>query len=417
MKNTSFNTSEVTQKSSAVSPHRNPLAALRRNIPLDYCYSFINNLNMSNSIWVLYLAYRGMSLMQIGLLEGVYHATSMFCEVPSGAVADLWGRKRTLLVGRICMAISCIIMLFARSFPFFALSFLVQAFSNNLNSGSEEALLYDSMKQCGREEDYMRVNGRLNVLIEVAQAIATVAGGILAEYSYTWCYGACVVIALLGFLPACFMAEPEHAEPEEEQTGRLSIPHLFKKHFLTSLRILRKQKRIRQLVVYYSIIFMVYTLLFFYSQQYFYDLGLNKIAISVIMLFVGGISCLGALASEWLYTHLRGQLVYLASGSIAFGLIGFGFHKLLPAVIALMLASFFNSVLYPVQSISLNRLIPSSQRATLISVNSMAFSVAMFLCFPVAGALAETLGLPAVFTALGILLLLGTALTHHKKIL
>ena len=95
-----------------------------------------------------------------------------------------------------------------KSFGWFAVSFAVQALGNNLNSGSEEALVYDSMKCLGQEEHYMGVYGRLNVLIEVAQGLATVAGGVLAEFSYFWCYAACVVIAVLALLPVLGMAEP-----------------------------------------------------------------------------------------------------------------------------------------------------------------------------------------------------------------
>ena len=69
---------------------------LQKNIGLDYIATFITNLNMQSSIWVLYLAYCGMNLAQIGLLEGVYHATSIICEIPSGAFADLLGRKRSI---------------------------------------------------------------------------------------------------------------------------------------------------------------------------------------------------------------------------------------------------------------------------------------------------------------------------------
>ena len=169
---------------------RNLEKKLKRNIPLDYISVFITNLNMQNSIWVLYLAYWGLNMAEIGVAEGIYHATSIICEIPSGAVADLLGRKRSMVLSRLCIAISCVIMLFARSFWFFALSFVVQALGNNLNSGSEEALVYDSMKAAGQEAHYMRVCGRLNMLIEVSQGIATVAGGILAEFSYVWCYSA-----------------------------------------------------------------------------------------------------------------------------------------------------------------------------------------------------------------------------------
>ncbi|MFR1370855.1 MAG: hypothetical protein ACLSA0_11935 [Eisenbergiella massiliensis] len=53
-----------------------------RNIPLDYIFTFLKNLDMSTSVWVLYLAFKGMNLWQIGILEGVYHITSMICEIP-----------------------------------------------------------------------------------------------------------------------------------------------------------------------------------------------------------------------------------------------------------------------------------------------------------------------------------------------
>lgn len=85
---------------------------LLRNIKLDYISIFITNLNMQGCIWVLYLTYCNMSLLQIGLLEGIYHLTSMICEIPSGAWADLMGRKKSMLISRGCITISCIIMLF-----------------------------------------------------------------------------------------------------------------------------------------------------------------------------------------------------------------------------------------------------------------------------------------------------------------
>lgn len=66
-------------------------------------------------------------------------------------------------------------------------------------------------------------------------------------------------------------------------------------------------------------------------------------------------------------------------------------------------------MLYPVQSEQLNSLIPSGQRATLISVNSMFFSVAMILVFPLAGALADMYGLTVVLVGIGLALAVFTA--------
>lgn len=378
---------------------------IRRNINLDYISTFITNLNMQSSIWVLYLAYCGMNLMQIGLLEGIYHATSIVCEIPSGALADLVGRKKSMMLGRICVTISCIIMLFTRNFWWFAISFLLQALGNNFNSGSEEALVYDSMICLGEEKDYIRINGRINTVIEVSQAIATVAGGVLAEYSYFVCYAACTVISLLAFVPVVFMKEPPVLKDGEKEE-HLTAGRLVARHFQMSFGILASDLRILKIVTYFSVVFAAHTLLFFYSQQYYSDMGYNKIQISIIMLFAGFASCLGAILSERLYRRFEKKISVFSAAVIALTLVFYSIGNPVLSIGMFIGANFFNSVLYPIESESLNRIIPSEQRATLISVNIMFFSIVMIVTFPVAGALADVWSLAPILGAFGALLLL-----------
>ncbi len=375
---------------------------LLRNITLDYINTVVTNLNMQSAIWVLYLAYCGLNLAQIGLVEGIYHATSIVFEIPSGAVADLLGRKRSMILSKICIAVSCMIMLFARSFWFFALSFIIQALGNNLNSGSEEALVYDSMKFAGQEERYMRVSGRLNMLIEVSQGIATVLGGILAEISYVWCYTACLMIALFALIPVTLMTEAPYVNAQKNQQ---SIREIVITHFWTCFAILRSDSRIMKIIVYYAVIFASETLLFFYSQQYYYEMGYNKIQISLILLVVGGSSCVGAAVSEKISERIGKRTAQVGAFVIAAAFLMYGFRNLFASVVAFSMAGFFNAALYPLQSHQLNRLIPSEQRATLISVNSMFFSIVMILLFPFVGMLADRYGLTAVLVAVGVLLI------------
>ncbi|MCI5614180.1 MAG: MFS transporter [Agathobacter sp.] len=371
----------------------------KRNIPLDYIDTFIGNLNMQSCVWVLYLAFRGMNLAQIGILEGIYHAVSIVCEVPSGAMADLLGRKKCMLISRVLIAVSCVIMLFGNNFWWFALSFGIQALGNNMNSGSEEALIYDSMKAVGNEDAYMGVYGRLNVIIEVSQQIATVVGGILAEVSFAYCYGASLVIGCLAIVPVIFMEEVP-----TNQKLEVSVPQLIRQHFKTSFDILKEDRRILKIIVFYAVVFTGHTLLFFYSQQYFSDLGYNKIQLSFIMLVVGLVSCAGALLSEKLYEKLGKKMAYLGAFGIAFAFLCYGANNLWISMVSFGVASFCNSMLYPVQSESLNELIPSEQRATLISINSMFFSIGMIVLFPLAGALADVFGLTRILVAIGVLL-------------
>ncbi len=375
---------------------------LQRNIISDYFYTFINNLNMASCIWVLYLGYHGMNLMQIGILEGIYHLTGILFEIPSGAIADLLGRKKSLFVGRLLMAIACIIMLFSTEFTGFAISFILQSLSGNFNSGAEEALVYDSLKLLAKEDRYPAISGRINMLIEVSQSIATVVGGILAEYSFGFCYFVCVIIAILSMLPVLCMTEPPLQDSHHlEETHKPTILETVRRHFRESKDILKENPRIFSVIVYYSTIFAAFTLLFFYCQQYFIDLGLNKIELSIIMLFAGITACLGALLNTKLYQLFHDKIALIGAFAIAICIIAFGCNNLYLSIGALMVSDFFNSALYPIQSATLNALIPSQKRATLLSVNSMFFSIFMILMFPIAGAIADVVGLAVSFIIIG----------------
>ncbi|MHB8061499.1 MAG: MFS transporter [Ruminiclostridium sp.] len=84
---------------------------LKRNISISYVYSFLMQLNITSAIWVLYLAFKGMSLVEIGFLEAIYHITGLFFELPTGAIADIYGKKFSVIAGRIVSVIACILMI------------------------------------------------------------------------------------------------------------------------------------------------------------------------------------------------------------------------------------------------------------------------------------------------------------------
>ncbi len=393
---------------------------IRSNVRNDYIFCFLKNFDISSSIWVLYMIFKGMSLWQIGVVEGIYHLTSLLCEVPTGALADLLGRKKVILIGRICSAISSLICLFGGNMWHFAIAFAVSAIGQNLNSGSEEALVYDSMKMLGQENRYIKVNSRLNVIIEIAQGIATVSGGVIAEYSFTWCYIISVITAVLALIPAFLFVEPEEeneikSEPKTIEDGSVLGFHVLKEHFNISITIIRSDAKLRNILLYYPFVFTFHTIVFFYGQEFFSSLGLNMIEISIIMLFASIISILGALSSEKILTLFKHRARYFASVLMGAGIIAMSGHNLIVSVIAFGVINYANSVLYPIQSTAINELIPSGQRATIISVNSMLFSVIMIVLFPICGLIADQMNLHLTFLLLGLLQLIVMVVLGRRR--
>ena len=91
-------------------PKYQPLFSLPRQkralLLLEWCTAF----RPAGSIWVLLLALRGFSLVEIGTAEGLFHVVSLCCELPSGLLADVMGRKRTLVASFAMFLISALLM-------------------------------------------------------------------------------------------------------------------------------------------------------------------------------------------------------------------------------------------------------------------------------------------------------------------
>lgn len=75
-----------------------------------YLSSALGNLSLTGA-WVAILAARGYNLVEIGIAETVFHITSLFFEIPSGILADVFGRKRMLIVSSIMRMIGNIVMI------------------------------------------------------------------------------------------------------------------------------------------------------------------------------------------------------------------------------------------------------------------------------------------------------------------
>lgn len=380
-----------------------------KNIKCDYIFCFLKNLNFAEAIWVIYLSYRGLSLWQIGVLEGIFHLSGFLFEVPSGVLADLFGRKNVMFSGRISSMMATVFMVFSHSFAGFGIGMVLSALAYNLNSGSEEALLYDSARMAAREKEYMKISSRWNVLGEGAMALATFAGGILAEISYFLCYGVDFGGVLISLFPLLFMKEPDIRVEKEKISLRKHCKEIF--------CILKEKPEVIKILTYYPIIGAFYITVYFYCQKYFTELGASRTLLGLIFLLCGGLSCLGALCSPKLYALLGERMKYGVALCMGISILVIAKAGLTGATLALMILGFFNALLEPVKSFSLNQLIPSQQRATIISIESMCYSVAMILFFPLSGALADRWGLSMAFIVLGITQFMMAVLFWIRKIL
>lgn len=367
---------------------------IERNIKVDYIYKFFSAFDITAAIWVLYLGYKGLNLIEIGLLESIFHITGFLFEIPTGAIADLLGRKKVIILGRFSFLISCIVMLFSNSFFGFAVAFVIQAISYNLNSGSEEALVYDSLKVINKEDTYTKVSGKISLLIEISQGLAVFIGGLLSEKSFSLSYIAAILIGLFA-LAIAFSFEEVEIEKERES---INVINHFKDCFIT----LKLNKRLVKFLMYFPWIFAFSTTTYFYGQQNFSDLGFSRVSISMIFLINGAFSSIGAILSSSLDKKLKGKRYVVIPLFIGISILLFGYLDGFSSLIMFWVVGFFTAALYPISSNKLNELIPSNQRATILSIESMICSLAMIIIFPLVGFVGELVTLKFALIILGV---------------
>lgn len=345
-----------------------------------YLLEAVSGFGLAQVIWVVLLAGRGFSLAQIGLAEGFFHLVSFLCEVPSGMAADLLGRRRTLAASMAVRALACLAMIASRGIGGVCLAMGLSALSYNLISGTREAITYDSLLQVGRAGDYERVAGRMGVLYRASAVGCALCAGAALALGWRLAYLTDFAAALAGLVLALGLTEPPHGQ-KAPAALRDFWPRL-RRHVADTGRFLRQ----------------------------------NPAAVEK-MLLDGACGCCA---------YFGGQLLQprLMELGLPAGLLG-PVLALLPLagapVLALALAAgaaatFWDGLLEVKMTARLNRDFPSDRRATLVSVQSMAYSLAMLPVSPLAGALCDRLGYSGGMAALGLglLSLVAAGMAAHR---
>ena len=336
----------------------------------------------AGSVWVLLLALRGFSLVEIGLAEAVFHAVSLCCELPSGLLADVLGRKRTLTASHVMFVLSPLLMAASRGMGGVCLSLAVSALGYNLESGTREAITYESMLQAGQEADYLRFSSLQNVVYRFSSGGAMLLAGAAVHLGWRRAYLLDMGIALAGLAAALTVAEPERDAPGITLGA---LPAALAETVCGAWRLLRSDGAAVRIMALNALVGACATLTGFYLQEKV------EAAVTVPALLGPALFALelgGALAG--LLTGRLDRLPYPKAAALAGGgvllcaLAARG--TCLPVLMASgLLAGLLDDSLQLVSDKRLNDRFPSAQRATLISVSSMIFSVFMIPLSPLFG--------------------------------
>lgn len=150
-----------------------------------------------------------MSLPQIYFMESVVFCISILLDIPAGALADLIGRKTTIILGRIFLFVSFVLFVFMEN-PFHAwLGNILWAIGFSLQSGADTAFFYDTLCECKREDDYKTLEGKFIGFRLLLIAFASIFAGVFADINLRLPLYLCVPFMGIPLITSFFLKEPE----------------------------------------------------------------------------------------------------------------------------------------------------------------------------------------------------------------
>jgi len=224
-----------------------PPSDLRRYIG----YQLVSSFRVTGAIWVIFLADRGLSLGEIGLAEAAFHLAPVTLELPTGSLADLFGRKWSLAMGSLLAAAAALLMLAAHGLWLAVPAMYLAGAAMTFESGAQQAFLYDALAAGGGSDRFSRVFGRLISASFLVTGISAFLGGALADRSFVYPYAVAVGIGLVGVWLAVGLREPAR-----ERTPHRSVARTIGE----SLAIVRGRPRLAAMLVFGAIFWTSVTL-------------------------------------------------------------------------------------------------------------------------------------------------------------
>jgi MFS family permease len=369
---------------------------VKKNLKLLYGFAFFDPFMIHIPVWVLYVATQGINMRQFMELQAVFALVILCGEVPSGLLSDLWGRKKTLLLGSTLKAVSFSLLPLCSSYEGFLVFHLTMGIALSMISGGDIALLYDSYLAAGGEKSQGTVVlGNAKLAEQTGTAVSALLGGAVVTLSYGHLLWA---NAVLSWIPMLVLGVTEPPAALDRANNRYAA--LKEALSATLVRDATTRLVLLSMVAWGAGgLVMVWT-----NQKYWQESGVPLASFGVLWAsynLVAGFSGRSAALAKARYGRRSvltavGVLPIIAYFGMAsfLGWAGIVFGTLIKVGQGLGNVLFLEA---------LNEKISSTFRATVMSIANVGIRASFFVLGPLVGYGIDAWGLPSVLSGLGIL--------------
>lgn len=354
----------------------------------------------------------GLDEFDIFLLQAIYSISVAVLEIPSGYMADVVGRRTTIILGSILGTLGFVIYSISDSFSGFLIAEIILGIGGSFISGADSAMLFDTLAAADLKEKYLSFEGRITSLGNIAETLAAILGGIIAgALSYRHVYIAQAIVASIA-IPAAFLLH----EPLRQATHHTSSIKESVCHILSVCRSsLFDNPKLSSALLFSSVTGIATLCMAWTAQVYFVEEGFKELTITPLWVLLNlTVAFFSAFASKT--QSIFGKrctlitiIIYIPTTYILMGTL-----PVIPAIICLWGFFAIRGYATPVLKDLINQNCDSANRATVLSIRSLIYRVGFATLGPLIGWIAGKSSLSTALITAGSILLILSCITGYN---
>ena len=355
------------------------------NIKKYYLFQFFNSLVFFSPVIVLFWQANGLNMTQIMLLQSIYSLGVVILELPTGAFADYFGKKKSLMIGSLLWTVGLIGYGLSHTFWQFAIGELIVGVGSAFISGADRAYIHEILREDNKEKEFKKVEGRARGIFQIGFSVGSLFGGLIGSLSLGLTLIATGFSTFTGFLIG-FTFPHVKKEPKEEKTNYFNT-------IKESIGLVRSNKRLLWLTVFFATFNGLIWPMNFYSQLYLQMLGVPIFFFGFIFAGFNLMSALGSTLTHQFENMTKNWTFFVMSLASIVTLIFLG---LFPNIYIFFLWSLFLTFYFMNQTIITDqvlKIVPSQKAATVLSFQSLLRRVLYAIVGPILGIVTDNFGI------------------------
>ncbi|MCK5413292.1 MAG: hypothetical protein KAI57_02850 [Candidatus Pacebacteria bacterium] len=368
---------------------------------------------------IIFLMERGLNLFEINIVSLVTVIIVFTFEIPTGIIADTYGRKVSFVCSCFIIALGMFVYSIGDSLSLFVLASFIFAIGNTLESGAFKAWLVDSIDYHSYS-DYFIDKEHIYVKETQAKYLASIIGAFcgvfLAEIniSLPW-IAAGILMTFVGVISIIYMKE-EYLVDNNSSTKNIQV---MKSTIKNSIKCIKSSETLKFIFAMGLLHSFGTKGLYMQWQPYFADLFQSEIILGFIWAGISIAIISGTTLSKNLSFNMKKKERIMTSQiAVGFGIFLCGVTTSIPIVIISFLFIFFMmGISIPIKEEYLNETITNTERATLISCMSIIYSIGSVIGLLFSGYIAEyySISMTWMISGLALIFLTLLILKNHSK--